>query len=325
MASNNHTELHDACWKGHIDIARNLIERGAGIDQGDQTGDTPLHKACYKGHIAIVSLLIGARADLDHVNKSGQTPLSLACRQQSVVIARLLLENGADVSKARAKNAGSAINGLLREFKKPKQSKSPRTKKELEDELAATKARLETAHAAKVRLEAELAATKAFRDTEAAEDLAGLKADFAATIACLETELKRWCDGVLVCQHVIDVDTGAVTTTAVEAPQEAISVDSNEPPRKRPRPDERPSPLSQLVQVKTEAAQVTTRLQDELEDATDATLCTVCMEKPRDMVFVGCGHFLSCGECADKWVRKHGGACPQCRTPVNHMLPCKLV
>ena len=59
---------------------------------------------------------------------------------------------------------------------------------------------------------------------------------------------------------------------------------------------EPPTMLSQHVQIKTEAAQETSRLQDELENA---TMCALCFERPRDIVFSGCGHFLSCSECAD--------------------------
>ena len=144
----------------------------------------------------------------------------------------------------------------------------------------------------------------------------------------LRAELKRWRSGELVCRDVIDVDSGAVTTTAVAAQRDN---DKNSPlPKKNARRDaEPPSMLSQLVQIKTDAAQETLRLQDRLENA---TLCAVCFENPRDVLFTACGHFLACGSCADNLLAKHGGTrdstsapCPNCREPINSMVTCRLV
>jgi len=207
----------------------------------------------------------------------------------------------------------------------------------------------------KVRVEAELAATdtevKRWRDAAAAttttfakaqaewqQTEARLEAKLAATnadVVTKDSELKRWRDGELTSKRVIDVDTGAVDSTVVEVASET------DHPSKRARrtQDERPSTLSLLadwnaraVQVKTEAHERASRLEDELEDAKDATLCTLCLEKPRDVVFPGCGHFLSCGDCAEALLARHGGTrnktqapCPNCREHIKKMLSCVVV
>ena len=176
---------------------------------------------------------------------------------------------------------------------------------------------------ANARLEAELTAKKATKPRRRAKS-ALTKAELEDAFVQAMKELKRWRDGEIVCQRVVDVETGAVTTEAQEAKR-----GGDEPRTKRPRQDDRGSLLSQLVQVKTEAAQETTRLQNELEDA---TLCTLCLENPRDIYFDGCGHCLSCAACADLLLGQHGGTrmqtnapCPVCRQPIIRMRPFKLV
>lgn len=43
--------------------------------------------------------------------------------------------------------------------------------------------------------------------------------------------------------------------------------------------------------------------------------CVVCMEWPRDTLFMDCGHFVTCRGCADK-VKAKTGECPICRAPI---------
>jgi len=185
------------------------------------------------------------------------------------------------------------------------------------------------------RGDAEAAPTSTTAPTEWQETKARLEAELAAKradAAARDAELKRWRNGELTCKHVIDVDTGAVASTVVEVATTEIG-----PPNKRARLTEGkpPSTLSLLadwneraVRVKTEATERASRLTDELEDA---TLCTVCCENRRDVVFTGCGHFLSCGQCADVLLAAYGGTrdqteapCPVCRQRIATVLPCTL-
>ena len=178
------------------------------------------------------------------------------------------------------------------------------------------------------RLAAELGATKARRQIEsvaASETRARLENELFETkseLADVRADLKRWRNGEFVSRSIIDVDTGTTTITAVECPP---------PPAKSARKPP-PSMLSQLAdatacvaEVKSEAS----RLQDDLEDT---TLCILCYEEPRDVVFTGCGHLLSCGDCADKLLKTHGGTrkrtqapCPACMQPIKTVLSCRLI
>ena len=54
-----HTPLHLSCRKGHLDIARLLLDRGStAIDEKDGRGHTPLHLSCGSGHVEVARLLL---------------------------------------------------------------------------------------------------------------------------------------------------------------------------------------------------------------------------------------------------------------------------
>lgn len=87
-----------AALKGHSDLARRLIERGADVNK---TGWTPLHYAATGGHLAIMELLLEHHAYIDAESPNGTTPLMMAAQYGSIDAVRLLLTAGAD---ARLKN-----------------------------------------------------------------------------------------------------------------------------------------------------------------------------------------------------------------------------
>lgn len=82
-----------AALKGHLDLARRLIERGADVNK---TGWTPLHYAATGGHLAIVELLLEHHAYIDAESPNGTTPLMMAAQYGSIGAVKLLLEAGAD-------------------------------------------------------------------------------------------------------------------------------------------------------------------------------------------------------------------------------------
>ncbi|EOD20203.1 hypothetical protein EMIHUDRAFT_369223, partial [Emiliania huxleyi CCMP1516] len=51
------TPLIMACFNGHVESARLLLEAGAAIDQADEQGATPLFAACQDGHLEVAKLL----------------------------------------------------------------------------------------------------------------------------------------------------------------------------------------------------------------------------------------------------------------------------
>lgn len=84
-----------AALRGHADLARRLIGRGADVNK---PGWAPLHYAATGGHVALISMLLEAHAYIDAESPNGTTPLMMAAQYGSGAAVRLLLESGADAS-----------------------------------------------------------------------------------------------------------------------------------------------------------------------------------------------------------------------------------
>lgn len=82
-----------ASLKGHADLARKLVERGADVNK---TGWTPLHYAATGGHLQIMNLLLENHAYIDAESPNGTTPLMMAAHYGTPEAVKLLLEAGAD-------------------------------------------------------------------------------------------------------------------------------------------------------------------------------------------------------------------------------------
>ena len=91
--SHDESPLMMAALKGHFDIVKQLIERGADVNQ---TGWTPLHYAATNGHLAIMELLLEQHAYIDAESPNGTTPLMMAAHYGSPAAVKLLLQAGAD-------------------------------------------------------------------------------------------------------------------------------------------------------------------------------------------------------------------------------------
>ena len=61
------TPLFVACYNGHVDAVRLLLEKGAAVDRADTQGRTPLDAAKHRRHDAVVALIEDHlyKADID--------------------------------------------------------------------------------------------------------------------------------------------------------------------------------------------------------------------------------------------------------------------
>ncbi len=84
-----------AALKGHADLARRLIARGADVNK---PGWAPLHYAATGSHAALITMLLDAHAYIDAESPNGTTPLMMAAQYGSAAAVRQLLEAGADAS-----------------------------------------------------------------------------------------------------------------------------------------------------------------------------------------------------------------------------------
>lgn len=73
-----YTPLHEACTRGHVKIARILLQYGANVNQAAPGGISSLHEAVENDHIEVCRLLLAYGADPSVATYAGLTPLKLA-------------------------------------------------------------------------------------------------------------------------------------------------------------------------------------------------------------------------------------------------------
>jgi ankyrin repeat protein len=94
------TPLYAASEKGHLEVVRELLARGAAVDAAIYGGWTPLLVAILKGHLEIVRELLARGASVDAAMNGGATPLYVASQMGHLEVVRELLERGAAVDAA---------------------------------------------------------------------------------------------------------------------------------------------------------------------------------------------------------------------------------
>ena len=87
------TALSTAVWQGRLDLATDLLNRGATV-----VNLAALDGAVFRGSVPLARLLLAHGADVNGRNVLGDTPLMDACRFGKTAVARLLLNHGADTS-----------------------------------------------------------------------------------------------------------------------------------------------------------------------------------------------------------------------------------
>ena len=89
--------LHQACWFGHCEIIRALLDAGADPEAKDQDELTPLYLACQEGQVEAAKILLGAGANMEAAADKGCTPLHIACNHGRLAVVQLLVEECANL------------------------------------------------------------------------------------------------------------------------------------------------------------------------------------------------------------------------------------
>jgi ankyrin repeat protein len=92
------TLLHAAAHKGHLNIVKNLVERGAKLTCRNNNNEDVLHFAIKSGNVDLVQWLCQQKIDVNRKNKQGNTPLHLAIKEKNSEITACLLEYGANLT-----------------------------------------------------------------------------------------------------------------------------------------------------------------------------------------------------------------------------------
>lgn len=100
------TALHQAAYYGMLDVAKELIKKGADVNANGGAG-TPLHEATE--YLDMVELLVGHGADVNAKSSTGLTPLHRAARGSSAKIVEFLISKGADVN-AKTNDGRTPLN-----------------------------------------------------------------------------------------------------------------------------------------------------------------------------------------------------------------------
>ena len=70
-----------AVSRGHLEISKDLLFRGASIQEKDRNANNLLHHAAGNGDIRMIEMLLGSGISKDAVNRDGHTPLMLALKR----------------------------------------------------------------------------------------------------------------------------------------------------------------------------------------------------------------------------------------------------
>lgn len=98
MSPDGFTALHLASFFGKPEIARLLIDSGAGVGTytTNDFANQPLHAAAAGRHIEVCRVLLAAGADVNATQHGGYTPLHEAAQHGDVEMVELFLSAGAD-------------------------------------------------------------------------------------------------------------------------------------------------------------------------------------------------------------------------------------
>ena len=109
-ANGGFTPLFFAAERGHVALARLLLDCGARINYQTNTGNFPLCIAAHRGNVEMVQLLLDRDANINQTRPNGATALHVAAHERHLGAATRLLAHAAVVAGAAAANGSTALH-----------------------------------------------------------------------------------------------------------------------------------------------------------------------------------------------------------------------
>jgi len=112
--SDGYTALHRACYSGHEEIVKYLLENGANVHARTNDGWQPIHCATRWNHVTIVVLLLQNKADINSTTNGTQTPLHFAALSEENIIMLEMLLCQPDIKMNIVNGAGDTAYDLAK-------------------------------------------------------------------------------------------------------------------------------------------------------------------------------------------------------------------
>merc|ERR1711907_669593 len=80
------------------------------------------------------------------------------------------------------------------------------------------------------------------------------------------------------------------------------------------------SELRRCTAEKDAAKTALAQLERTTQEETEENLCVICTVNRRAVVFLPCGHMVSCKSCAQRLVQGGHAACPNCRSFISQQV-----
>ncbi len=98
---NRRTPLHLACFEGHAESIRVLLDARADPHIPDSESKRPLHQTATSGYLnAMQVILPHTMSDIDTRDAAGNSPLIHAITESSLPVVQLLIQSDADITLA---------------------------------------------------------------------------------------------------------------------------------------------------------------------------------------------------------------------------------
>lgn len=98
--------LYLAARKGHIEVMRLLLDKGADYNAQSESYDNTLHVVLHKGHVKIAEMLFNKVVDFSYKDHQGRTALHLACAEGNLATITFLSDDrpGLTVTDKQGRN-----------------------------------------------------------------------------------------------------------------------------------------------------------------------------------------------------------------------------